>query len=161
MEQIASADVLHRVKLDLLEPHHLAIQAHIAMRRLRARHLYGRRLELLQLLDLRVVDGIGEIIGIDAAHVRLAAFVIEALHLILPRLVQVDRLFVQRGQRRREGDFRDHLVIAGDIHHHEIVARDRAQADRVGGIGVRSPVPVAARVMQKLQIFQETGKGRR
>ena len=51
---------------------------------------------------------------------------------------------------------RDHLMVAGDIDHHEVVARNRAQADGVGRIGVRGPVPRASpRMMQQLEIGQK------
>ncbi len=51
------------------------------------------RLELFQLFDLRVIDGVGKVIAIHAAHVGFAAFVIELLHLILARFMQIDGFF--------------------------------------------------------------------
>src|SRR2546430_6667161 len=50
----------------------------------------------------------GEVVAINAAHVRFALIVVEALDMILARLVQIDGFFVQRGQSRRKGDFGDH-----------------------------------------------------
>ena len=92
--KISRADVFHRVELHLLEPHDLRVHPHVAMRRPGAVHI--SRFELLQLLHLRVVDGIGEIVAVHPPHVCLASLIIELLHLELPRFVQVDRLLVQR-----------------------------------------------------------------
>ena len=71
---------------------------------------------------MRVVDGIGEIVGIDAAHVGFAAFVIEALHLVLAGVVQINGFLIQRRQSRGKRYFGDHLMVAGHIHYDEVVA---------------------------------------
>jgi len=49
-------------------------------------------------------------------------------------LVQVDGFLVQSGERRRKGGFGDYGGLAREIHHHEVVARDGAQAGGVGGV---------------------------
>ncbi len=157
--EVARADVLVRVELDLLEADDLPVHAHVAVGRARARERRG--IELLEHLDLRVVDGVGVVIALDAAHVSLAPFVVELLHLVLPRLVQVDGLLVQRGEGGGEIDFGDHLRLAGGIDDDEVVAGDRAQADGVGGVGVRGPVPGVGGVVQQAQLVEERAQLRR
>ena len=120
-----------------------------------------RALELVQNLHLGVVDRIGEIVAVDTADKCFAAIVIELLYLILPGVVKVDRLFMQSGQRSGKGYFRDHLMIARDIDHDKVVAGDRAQANSVGRISVRRPVPGSARFVKESAFFQETGKAPR
>ena len=44
------------------------------------------RLELVQLLHLRIVDGVGEVVRIHLPYIGFAAFIIEAFHLVLARL---------------------------------------------------------------------------
>ena len=90
--EISRAHILKRVEPDFLESHHLRVHPHITVHRMRAIDI--ARFELLQLLHLRVIDGVGEIIAVHAPHIGLAPFIIELLHLVLTRLVQINRLFV-------------------------------------------------------------------
>ena len=154
--EVAGAHVLQRVELDLLEPHDLPVHAHLAVDGPCAGERDG--VELFQHLHLRVVDGVGEVVALDPPHEGFAGLVVEPLHLVLARLVQVDGLLVQRGQGAGEIHFGDHHRLAGGVHHHEVVAGDGAQADGVGRIGVRSPVPGAAGVVQEAGFFQEAAQ---
>jgi len=74
-------------------------------------------LDLFQHFHLAVLDGVGVVIALDAAHISFPALVVEALHLELPRLVQVNGLLVQGHQSPGEGHLGDDLVLAGGIHH--------------------------------------------
>src|SRR5579872_177927 len=146
--EISGAHVFHGVELHFLEPDNLAIQTDIAVSS--ASHSDVARLEFFELLHLRVVDRVGEVIRIDRPDVSFAALVVEALHLILTGFMKIDRFFVQRGEGGGERDFGNDLVITRDVHDDEIVAGDRTEADRVGGIGVGSPVPGRAGAVQKI-----------
>ena len=86
----------------------------------------GQRLAFkhLEHFHLRVVDGIRVIVAVHLFNVCLAFFVIEALDVILARLVQIDGLLVQRRQRRGKRNLRDDLRFGSNIHDHEIVAGD-------------------------------------
>ena len=108
--QLPRPDVLPRIKLDLLEPDDLPVHPHVAMHAL-ARSHHRRALEFTQRLHLRVIDRIGIVIAIHALHISLALFEIEALHMELFRLVQIDRLLMQSGQRGRIRYFADDLRL--------------------------------------------------
>ncbi len=103
MESFPAPTFSQRVKLDLLESHDLPVHPHIAMRCSAVSSRLG--FELPQRLHLRVVDRVGVIIAIHPLHVRLALFVIEPLHVELLRFVQINRFFVQRGERGGERHF--------------------------------------------------------
>ena len=79
----------------------------------------------------------------------------------LPRFVQIDRLLMQRGQRRRKRHFRNHVRLARNIDHHEVVARHRPQTHGIGRIAVLRPMPRARRVMQETALFQKLAQLRR
>ena len=50
--------------------------------------------------------------------------------------------------------------FARNIHHHEVIARNRPQTHRIGRITIRSPVPALARAMQQSGFGTETRKAR-
>ena len=152
--QIPGAGVFQRVKLHFLEAHHLPVHAHVAVGRARAAgHL--RRFKFLQLLDLRVVDRVREIVAVHLPHVRLSPHVVETLHLILAGFVQIDRLFVERGERGGERYLGNNIVGAGDIDDDEVIAGHRAQADSVGRIRIAGPVPATGGVLQQRGVFTQ------
>ena len=62
--QIARSDILERVKLHLLKADHLPVDPHLSVRHGHAIHI--RRLKLIQLLDLGVIDRIREVIACHA-----------------------------------------------------------------------------------------------
>src|SRR6185503_10364555 len=82
--------------------------------------------------DLRVGDRVGVVVTVDLPHVGLAAFEIEALHLIQAAFQQIYRLLVQRRRTARETRLADHVRTVRRVHHHEVVGRDRSQAHRIG-----------------------------
>ncbi len=62
--------------------------------------------------DLRVADGVGVVIHVDAFHVGFALIEIEALDVVLLALVEIDRFGMDRGERGREIHFADHFGFA-------------------------------------------------
>ena len=115
-------------------------------------------LVLVQDLHLCVIDRIREVVAIDATHVSFPPVVIEALHLILPRIVKIDCLFVQRGQSGREGHLRDYLVITRNIDHHEIVAANGAKAYCICRVRIGCPVPGATGQMQEPALLKKAAQ---
>ena len=114
----------------------------------RAREFFQRR-------HLGLVDRLGEVVAAHAPHVGLALVVLEALDVILAGFVKIDGLLVQRGEGRRERHLADDVRLGRDVDHHEVVARDRPQPDRVGRVRLRRPVPGSRRMMQKSSVAEE------
>ncbi len=143
---------------------------HLAMRATRGRghgafsalvrrqHLAA--IEQIQHGHLGVGNRIGVVVAVHGLDVGLAILEVEALHLIQPALDQVDRLLVQGRGRAREVDLADHLRRVGRVDHDEIVGRHRTQADRVGGIRLVGPVPLAFRLVHEALIRQQAQDAR-
>ena len=78
---------------------------------------------------------------------------LEAFHMVLLSLVNVDCLLMHRSQCGSEVDFADDFRLSGiaarDVDDDEVVRRHRAQADGVGGIALLHPVPVVAAPMKE------------
>ena len=144
--EFARADVLVRVELDLLEADdarrdvHVTVGGHGSLAA--GRHVEHR--------DLRVRDGVGVVVAVDGAHVGLAALEVERLHLEEPPFHDVDRLRMQRGRAAVEVRLAEHLRSGRDVDHHEVVGRDRAQADRIRRVALAGPVPLP--VFRRLRI---------
>ena len=149
--QLAIADVLVGVEADLLEADHPARDPHFAV----AGHCRTQALvvEAFERLDLHVFDGVGVIAALDLLDVGLALVVLEALDMVQAALVDVDGLFVEAGERRREGDLPDDLGVVAVIDDNEVIAGNLAQADCVGGIGFRCPVPGVAGPVEHAGLF--------
>ena len=151
--QIAGPNILQRVKLYLLESDNLPVHAHISVAG--PRQLNRPLVDLLQHLHLRVIDRVRKVIAIDAPHKSLALFIVEFLDLILPRLVQINRLLMQSNQRDRERNLRNHGIVLRNVDHDKVVARNGAQADGVGWIAVARPVPRFRRMIYQTKIGQK------
>jgi hypothetical protein len=108
----------------------------------------GSLIEYVENLHLRVVNRIGEVIAVDAPHVRFPAVVVEPFHLILPRFMEVDCFLVESGERHRKRHFGNDLVIAGNIDDNEVIAAYGAKADGIGRVSVTGPVPGASGKME-------------
>ena len=98
----------------------------------------------------------GEIVTFHFSHIGFAVIVIELLDLVLPRVVEVNCLLVERGQRHGKGNFGDHFGLARRIDHHKIITRNGSQTDRVGRVGIAGPVPLLPGLMKHAEFLQET-----
>ena len=135
--ELARADVLIRVELDLLEAHDPRRHVYVAVRS----HLPGA-LRGVEHRHLRVRNRCRVVVALHVAHERLAVVVVERLHLIEAALHDVDGLGVQGGRPAREVGFADHLGPGADVDDDEVVRRDRAQAHGIGGVALARPVPL-------------------
>src|SRR5947209_392188 len=103
------AHIFQREEANLFPAYDLAAYTHVPMRRL---SFYDWPcVELFEHLYLRIVDCFGEVVAIDAPNIRFTPLIVELLHLVLLRLMQVNCLLMQRRQRSGEGKFADHLGI--------------------------------------------------
>ena len=105
--QVAGADVLHGVELDLFEADDLGRDMDLAVAAVEAVEVF--LVEDVEDLDLGVVDGVGVIIDVGLLDVGFALVVIQLLDEILLALADVDRLGVERRQGRGEVDLGDDL----------------------------------------------------
>ena len=80
--------------------------------------------------------------------------------MVLLPAVNVDGFFVKENQRARKIHFADYIGRTCDIDDNEIVAGDRAQADRIGGIGFVRPVIMISGQMQKTRFGKPRAKVR-
>ncbi len=126
------------------------------MRPLGARQL--RRSKLPQHLDLRVIDGVGKIIAFHVPHVGFAFFVVKAFDVILAGFVQINRLLVERRESRGKRNLRDHHGLSGDVHHYEIVAGYRTQANGVRRVAIRCPMPRSSGMVQESGFLQKAAQ---
>ena len=75
---------------------------------------------------------------------------IELVNVVLLALMQIDRLFVQRGKGAGVIHFADDSrLVRGRFDDHKIVGTDAAQGDRVRRIGLAGPVPLVAGAMDE------------
>ena len=137
--EIARADVLVGVELDLLESHHARDDVHLAMRR--GKRILPRLRKGIDWRHLGVRDCRRVIVAVDLAHERLTALEVEPLHLIQLRLDDVDSPRVERGWPAREIGFANHARLVGGVDDDEIVGGDRSQADGVGRVRLVDPRP--------------------
>src|SRR6266567_7308755 len=99
--------------------------------------------------DLRVADGIGVVVDVDALHVGLAFLEVEMFDVVLLATMNVNGFFVEKNQSAGEIHFADDSGRASDIDDYEIVAAYGPQADGIGGIGLLRPVIIFSREMKK------------
>ena len=104
--------------------------------------------------DLGVTDGIRVVVDVHLLDVSLAFFEIEMLDVVLLAPVEVYGFFVDEYEGTGIIDFADDIGLSRDVDDHKIVARNRAQADGVGRIGLVRPVVVSASAMQEAR-FRE------
>ena len=111
--------------------------------------------EGFEFLDLGVVDGVGEVVAVDAFDVGFAALIIELFDVVLAGFVQVDGF----GVKGRKGCWKSHvgddLVVSGGVDDDEVVAGDAAEADGVGGVGVGGPVPGFGGVVDEAEFLKK------
>ncbi len=146
------ADIFVGEESDFLEAYNLGTHQNIAVRmRMRGRLLAGALFSRgdFKDADLRVADGVGVIVGVDALHVSFAFPEIKVLDVVLLAAMNVDGFFVQENKCAGKIHFADDGRRAGDIDDYEIVAGDRAQADGVSRIGFLRPVIIFSGKMKK------------
>ena len=150
--QLARPDILHGMEFDLLESHHLGVYLDFAMVLPRRPGRSG--VEGLKNFDFGVGDGIGEVFRIHLVDVSLAIVVVEAFDVVLHTVLDIDCLLVQRGECAREIRFADYAGLTRVVHNDKVVRGDGAQADGVGRIALRDPVPAVLGVVQKAGLLE-------
>ena len=146
------ADIFVREEFDFLEAHDLRAHQDIAVRMkmrgsLLASPLFSRG--NFQDANLRIPDGVGVVVDVDAFHVSFAFLEVEVFNVVLLAAVNVNGFFVQENKCAREIYFANNGRRAGDIDDYEIVAGDRAQADGISRIGFLRPVIIFSGEMKK------------
>ena len=120
--------------------HHLAVRRSASPRPGR-QALLGEHLERLERdreLRLRVV------VDVDRAHVRLALVPVEPVHVVLARLVEVDRVLVDERRAREQVDLaEDARPIGSGVDDEHVLRRRRPQADLRGREVLARPVPAS------------------
>ena len=94
---------------------------------------------------MRVADGVGVVVDVDALDEGFAFLEVEMFDVVLLAAVEVDSFFVDVGQRAGEINFADDIWQSGDVDDHEIVAGDGTQAYGIGGIGLLRPMEIVSR----------------
>ena len=115
---------------------------------------FGRWCPVVEDGHLRVVDRVGVVVTLDAAHKGLAVVEIEALDLKQAAFDDVNRLFVEHRRPAGVIGFADHPLTVGEVNDDEVVRADRPQADRIGGIRLVGPLPLVARELHKVLLAQ-------
>ena len=136
--ELARADVLVGVELDLLEADHPRHHVHFPVQR-DARRIGG---EAIEDGHLGVGDRGRVVIAVHFPDVRLAAHEVELFDLEDLALHHVDGLGMQRRQRAREVGLANHLRSVGVIGDDKVVGRDRPQAHGVGRVRLARPMPL-------------------
>src|SRR6266567_3547581 len=80
--------------------------------------------------DLRVADGIGVVVDVDALHVGLAFLEVEMFDVVLLATMNVNGFFVEKNQSAGEIHFADDSGRASDIDDYEIFAGSNGQFER-------------------------------
>ena len=106
--EFSRADIFIGEKFDLLESHHLRAHQHVSMGA-RCRPRNSLLFSNLQYAHLRVANGIGVMIHVHALDVGFALLEIQALHVILLALMDIDCFRVHRRERGRKIHFTDHF----------------------------------------------------
>ncbi len=103
-----------------------------------------------------VGHGVCVIIGIDPSDVGFFALQIKPVHMVLLRGQKIDSLVMYRSKGAVPVHLGDDLMIGlvGGIDYHDIFRIDGAQADFVGGITLRRPVPAVGHTVQHAFFFQ-------
>ena len=99
----------------------------------------GERLERLE--GHRPV-GVGVVVDVDPADVRLALVPVELVHVVLDRLVHVDRVFVDERLGGEDVDLADHpRPIRRGVDDHDVLLGGGPQRNRRGREVLARPVP--------------------
>ena len=112
----------------------------------------------LEDFDLGVGDGVGEVFGINLVDVSLAVVIVKALNVVLHAILNIDGLLVQRGEGAREVRLADHARLVRVVDDHKVVRGNGAQAESVGGIALRDPMPAVLGVVQKAGLLEVLAK---
>src|SRR5438876_5852692 len=150
--KLAVADIFVREEFDFLEAHGLRAHQGIAVRMKMRGSLLGSPLFSrgnFQGADLRIPDGVGVVVDVDAFHVSFAFLEVEVFKVVLLAAANVNGFFVQENKCAREIYLANNGRRAGDIDDYEIVAGDRAQADGISRIGFLRPVIIFSGEMKK------------
>ena len=111
--ELSVADVFVGEKFDFLEADHLRSNQHVAVGarglRVGAARLDALARRAFQHAHLRIANGVGVVVHIDALHVRFALLEIQRLDVELLPLVQINGLGMNRRERAREIHFADHF----------------------------------------------------
>ena len=140
----SSADVLVRVKSNLLEHRGKARDLHfpmaagegVPMRAVKGvEHLHGHRCQR-----------VGVVVDVDGTDVRLLLIPVQPIDVVLRALMQVHGLFVQQHRRGElvhlADDLRARLRRVDD---HDVVGEDAAQVHLLGRKGLAAPEPATRR----------------
>src|SRR5271157_248733 len=103
---------------------------------------------------LGVADRVGVVIHVDLLYVGLALLKIQMLDVVLLPPMDINGFFVHRGQRADKIHFANHEWPPRDINNDEIVAGDRAQADRVRRVRLMRPMIIFPRKMEVSRLRQ-------
>jgi hypothetical protein len=151
--QLARADVLVRVELDLLEADHLRRHVDLAV----VAHRPPRRLGQEEVEDAHLGrdDRVRVVVDLGLAHVHAPLLVVVLLDEVRAALQDVDRLLVHHRGRAVVVDLGDDARLARHVLHHEVVGGHAAQADRVRRVALARPVEAPARAVQQALLLQE------
>ena len=116
---LAPADVLVRVELDLLEDRRDVADGDLAVVHLAAAG--GRALERLQHLEVDGEVGVGVVVDVDLADVGLLLVPVEAVDVVLLAAVHVDRLVVDQQRRGGPVDLADDARLRPLLDDDEVV----------------------------------------
>ena len=138
----APADVLVGDELELLEQrdeardHHLAVDPPAAGRR--------RLGEDLERLERHRAVGVRVVVDVDPVDVGLALAPLEAVHVVLDRLVDVDGALVDEDLGAEQVDLaEDPRPVRRRVDDHDVLRRRRPQRDLRGREVLARPVPAA------------------
>ena len=148
------AQIFRGVKFDLLVAHHLANDLHLAV--LHNRAAGPVMIERIDDAHVGVRHGVGVIVRVHPPDVGLLSLQVQSVHMVLFGGQHVDGLIVDGGEGAVPVHFGDDFVIArvGRIDDHDVFRVDGAQADLVGRIAFRRPVPAVAALVQDAFFFK-------
>ena len=116
----------------------------------------GERLEDLE-RDGRL--GLGEVVHVHGPHVRLPLVPVQAVDVVLARLVEVDGALVDDGRRPEQVDLADDArARPAGIDDHHVVGGGRAQRDLRGGEVLARPVPAPVIGPSHVALLGEEGQ---
>ena len=108
--------------------------------------------------DLGVGDGVSKVFRINLMDISLAIVVVQALHVVLHTVLNVDGLLVKSRKGAGKVRFADYSRFMRVVNNDEIVRGDGAQTESVSGIALRNPVPAVLGVVQKARFLQVLAK---